>query len=106
MKTEDRRLKIEDGGNGEKAPPLCAALCRVLLAWARRGKALSRGTLPAQYMTVWSILKRGLDSARLGGNCSLIPAYSHHLPLGTALLIIKIFSGVSAVSWPGLPGRT
>ena len=41
MKTEDRRLRIEDGGNGEKALALGAALCRVLLAWDRRGKAQS-----------------------------------------------------------------
>jgi len=38
MKTEDRRLRIEDGGNGEKVPPLCTGL-RVPLAWARRVKA-------------------------------------------------------------------
>ena len=39
--------------------------------WNHRGKAPSRQTLPAQSMTIRSILKRGLDSARLGGNCSL-----------------------------------
>jgi len=59
----------------------------------RRGKALSRQTLPTQSMTVWSNLIRGLDSARFGGNRSLIPTYCHRLPLGTALFIIKIISG-------------
>jgi hypothetical protein len=75
MKTEDRRLRIEDGGNKEKAPPLGAALCRVLLTWTRRGKAPSRRTFPAQSMTGWAILERGRDLARLGGNRSPIPTW-------------------------------
>ena len=91
MKAEDRRLKIEDGGKRENAPLLCAASCRELLAWDCRRKAPSRQTLPAQSMTIWSILNRGPGSARLGGNCSLIPTRCHRLPLGTAVFIIKIF---------------
>jgi hypothetical protein len=70
MKTEDRRLKtptgavrggVEDGGNGEKAPALGAALCRVLLAWARRGKAPS-----PRLRTSGSMTGCAISNSRLG----------------------------------------
>jgi hypothetical protein len=89
MKTEDRRLRtptgavrggVEDGGNGEKAPPPCAALCRVLLAWGRRGKAPSPRQRPRQLlsgsMTIWSILNRGLCSVRLEGYSHFVPPFA------------------------------
>jgi hypothetical protein len=122
MKTEDRRLSIEDGGNREEAPPFCAALCQAPLAKDRWGKPrhpMSGRTLPAQSMTIWSILERGRDSVRgdLGlrrelreglsgwarksavqpaepgrlGNCSLISSCFHLFPLASAVWIIKIF---------------
>ncbi len=44
----------------------CAALCCLTdaVVWDRRGKALSRQTLAAQSMTMWSIMENGRDPAR------------------------------------------
>jgi hypothetical protein len=87
MRTEDRRLRMEDGvaaipavrgaKPGGKMPALydrrdarryeCAAMCRLMPDIAGRerwGKAPSRGTLPAQSMTGWAGLKDGRGLAR------------------------------------------
>jgi hypothetical protein len=110
MKTDDRRLRtptgavrggVEDGGNGEKAPSLCAALCRVLLAWDRRGKAESRRTLPPQSMTIWAILKYGTDSARLARGWREEPKMRLKTCANTWIHVRKTFLNVKplALAW-------
>ena len=62
-KNHNQNGVLEYGSDGGRET--CCVLREPGAAWDRRGKAPSRQTLPAQSMTVWSILKRGRDSARL-----------------------------------------